>query len=667
MTVFSTPPDFNRLPLRALVACALRSASRVQPLIQERDSATTGNTKLSNARVNNIALLLCQTFCREGLNVGSRLSDLVDEAKWNPPREFSDEAYHPALESGRATFFATQNAAFGNKAMPGVATISTATAVREQTTAAIQFALEAVCVLGKDAQNLLQNAVDRDVAQLASLNLGFYPEIGGFLDPTETGPLGALWPSGEPTDLRALDKTTELARPATFLAAPQTASTAFSQMTDIGNAVEPNPTTSQPPRLCRYFRPNRLIQALREKKLYCATLSSFNDPFDGQLYSHYRFGKKELIVAVREEITRLNISGERVPDSESPLPLQALIQLYQDGAFEGMTSDVFLEFVSSSLESQKFNFEPPEVERTVIPQLADQVRVLCFSEEHDNLLLWAHYTEDHKGGVIRLRSDKGSPYLPLAQPVRYSRDIPPNATPSDVARTLLGFSIDSRAQMARQFYTKSQNWAYEKEWRVLMKHQHLDKNHCAEILEDDIEAIYLGCRMNLSEKRSVLDIVEEQYPNATVYQMLKDDQEFCLNVVPVYSSINAPAEDTSQRISQLNELYRSCLKMYLRFWNEPQWQEDLFTLEMLKLDATLGQRSPPAIRRIFRQMLDQLQHTFKQNASHQSAENVSHKLSEDEKIAMLRPSAILLRELCDVMNEHLVSLGGTPIDINSPT
>ena len=424
MTVFSTQSDFDRLPLRALVACALRCASRVQLLIQEHGSTTTGDTKLSYARINNIALILCQTFCREGLNIGSRLADLVDEGKWNSPREFTDVC-DPALASGNATFLATQSAAFGRMIMPGVATTSTATAVREQTAAAIQFSLEVVCVLGTDARNLLQNAIDRDIGQLASLNLGVYPKIGGFLDPMEEGPLGALWPAGEPTDLRAFDKTTELTRPATFLSDQKTPSTEFRHLTGVEDAVGRSPTTTQIPNLCRYLRPKRLIQALSERRLYCAEVSSFNDPFDGQLYSHHRFGKKELIVSVREEITRLFLSGERVPESESPQPLQLLIQLYQDGKLKGMTADDFIEFASSLLEFQKINFGPSEVERVVIPALADQIRVLCLSEEHDNLLLWAHYTEDHKGGVVRLRSDKGSPYLPLAQPVRYSIDIPP--------------------------------------------------------------------------------------------------------------------------------------------------------------------------------------------------------------------------------------------------
>ncbi len=30
------------------------------------------------------------------------------------------------------------------------------------------------------------------------------------------------------------------------------------------------------------------------------------------------------------------------------------------------------------------------------------ISIFCITEEYDNLLMWAHYAENHKGGVIKL-------------------------------------------------------------------------------------------------------------------------------------------------------------------------------------------------------------------------------------------------------------------------
>jgi len=418
---------------------------------------------------------------------------MVEQAKWKEEKE-PTVSKDPTQACMGATFAAVTGVAFQRPAFPGVATSSDAEAVRNNVTAAIRHALEATdTALGTRARSMLQEAVDRDLKLLASLNLGIYPEIGKVLEPMENGPLGALWPMGQPEGLRSSVSTPALDQQPLLPSTPEPPLARNEIKLTAPEAVR----TPCPPTLCRYLRPDRLVQALREHRFYCAKLSSFNDPFDGQILSHYPFGKEALLDAVRVELNILLESGDIVPASKDALNLQGLVHLFQQGVLEGMTSERFIDSVITLLDSQDVNFGPSDFSRRVIPRLADLIRVLCLSQEYDNLLLWSHYSAEHRGGVIQLKLDSDITCFSQAQPIRYSRELPPSGSPADVARGMLGLPRDGSKSAMRQVLSKSEDWAYEKEWRVLVKRDFLDNEFCVTIYPEGNRSRPVGFALTL--------------------------------------------------------------------------------------------------------------------------------------------------------------------------
>ena len=83
------------------------------------------------------------------------------------------------------------------------------------------------------------------------------------------------------------------------------------------------------------------------------------------------------------------------------------------------------------------------------------VGVLCLSEIHDDILMWAHYADSHRG--VCLVFDPADPFFASAQPVRYQH-VRPSVNP-------LVNTPDEMLDSA--MFTKSDHWAYEKEWRIL--------------------------------------------------------------------------------------------------------------------------------------------------------------------------------------------------------
>lgn len=87
--------------------------------------------------------------------------------------------------------------------------------------------------------------------------------------------------------------------------------------------------------------------------------------------------------------------------------------------------------------------------------VTSHVGVMCLSEVHDDILMWAHYANSHRG--VCLVFNPAEPFFATAQPVHY-REERPHVNP-------LVHSHDQMLDAA--MFTKSNHWSYEREWRIL--------------------------------------------------------------------------------------------------------------------------------------------------------------------------------------------------------
>lgn len=102
-------------------------------------------------------------------------------------------------------------------------------------------------------------------------------------------------------------------------------------------------------------------------------------------------------------------------------------------------------------------------------EMIQSFRVCCFSRSNDNLLLWAHYAENHKGICLEYDVTEES-FSTQFIPVKYSKLVPvlervqryPSGHPS--AGSL---AVNVKDGSADVFLTKSEDWAYEQELRQL--------------------------------------------------------------------------------------------------------------------------------------------------------------------------------------------------------
>jgi Protein of unknown function (DUF2971) len=180
-----------------------------------------------------------------------------------------------------------------------------------------------------------------------------------------------------------------------------------------------------------------------------------------------------------------------------------------------------------------------------IPDLLSQhFAVLCLSQVRNNLLMWSHYTDSHKGFVVGFDSE--DPFFKAGygktrdglRKVHYSKKrirIPLTRYKSyDDPNFIRSYSAF--------FFTKSSDWKYEKEVRLLA---HPNTATLTIALNDEkhlylydfppicVREIIFGYRMSDELKQSIHEVVKQKYLYANLYQTRLDEKQFKLKVMPI--------------------------------------------------------------------------------------------------------------------------------------
>ena len=272
--------------------------------------------------------------------------------------------------------------------------------------------------------------------------------------------------------------------------------------------------------LYKYLQPSRL-DVLENRRIRFTQPADFNDPFEFRPCID-RAASDEFVQAVVEK------KFECLVDD----------QLEKFGAlFEAIPKSA----LKRALLAQKDSM--PEVIQLLEPHLIEassaffnsflnkNVGVLCLSEVPDSILMWGHYTDNHQGFVIGFDSDH--PFFSMR---RSEKDE-------------FGFLRKVKYQMERPqivlsdtsatpwFETKSDVWAYEKEWRIVRV---LSDVTCRidlspfpaclfEFPSDAVLEVIIGMRfpsMLLSKLRSII----ARFPKATLLKASEHPRDYKLSI-----------------------------------------------------------------------------------------------------------------------------------------
>ena len=158
--------------------------------------------------------------------------------------------------------------------------------------------------------------------------------------------------------------------------------------------------------------------------------------------------------------------------------------------------------------------------------------IVCLSESDESLLMWAHYANNHHGICVEydlMEINKQLKFTPV--PIIYSNDrVCFNVLNPDTAGN------DSVALFLRSITSKSEEWSYEREWRIIRDEaacgDRWDSNKKGALL-DMIRpsSITLGCATEEEFEKLVREYCEEN--KIPLYKMQKDKRQYKLNKVSV--------------------------------------------------------------------------------------------------------------------------------------
>lgn len=147
----------------------------------------------------------------------------------------------------------------------------------------------------------------------------------------------------------------------------------------------------------------------------------FNDPFDVQRDFDFGFDIEELKEPLVNEVLAL-ISDREMPDLSRKPRVKYLIERLRREDYDDIRRIIIPELpqlIDEGIQNTKNSYDQIKNQWS---EFIPDFRILCLSEIPDNLLMWSHYSDSHKGAVIELQSidELDSPWL-ASQPVTYQK------------------------------------------------------------------------------------------------------------------------------------------------------------------------------------------------------------------------------------------------------
>lgn len=234
----------------------------------------------------------------------------------------------------------------------------------------------------------------------------------------------------------------------------------------------------------KYMHEDRIENILYDNKLRFTQPKFFNDPFDVNPYINASLPEKILKKVTEEDL----------------FELEKILQDSEVGEF--VLTDDETEGLARGLASYLNSMNPGEVaeiykDKVLKKLINDNMGVLSLTTKFDNLLMWAHYANDHKGFVVEFNTE--DPFFYKALKVDYKQKRP---------REKIG-----RENKLRILFTKSIHWEYENEYRMLRKLKDAEEIrndiHLFKFPRISIKSIYCGCNMKDCRKNDILKLIEE--------------------------------------------------------------------------------------------------------------------------------------------------------------
>lgn len=233
-----------------------------------------------------------------------------------------------------------------------------------------------------------------------------------------------------------------------------------------------------------------LERIITHGELFLSDPTSFNDPFDcrPKISIHASEYKRKRYIKA--------LAKERLPNA-TPKELSKEIKSY----------------------SKNKNLANPKLLNDMFSKFIKSCGIYCLTEVPDDILMWSHYSDSHKGICLQFNPNKELSILWENYKITY-QELYPNVNL---------MQLHKFDQFINLFAIKSEHWEYEQERRIIKSHY----DGGSKIYTFDTElltGIILGAKISSNDEKTILDWVSKKKTPTKIYKAKIDGDAYRLNI-----------------------------------------------------------------------------------------------------------------------------------------
>ncbi|WP_028450070.1 DUF2971 domain-containing protein [Chitinibacter tainanensis] len=224
-----------------------------------------------------------------------------------------------------------------------------------------------------------------------------------------------------------------------------------------------------------------LIDQIVDDSIYLSIAAEFNDPF-------------ECAPKIRihpPEITRKKF--------------RSLILEKHNSLFPDISNNQKKQYANEASKKYYGQLSHPDFQKDVKKHLsfAEKTRIYCVSTCPTSILMWSHYASNHEGICLEYRNIG---FFDHALKVEYKLERP---------EIYLFGATDELKEVEKTYLTKSEEWKYEEEWRVVLPNLSVGQYRLESAC---LHGIILGSRIKDSVRERVLQAAERRIHRPKIYE-----------------------------------------------------------------------------------------------------------------------------------------------------
>ena len=272
---------------------------------------------------------------------------------------------------------------------------------------------------------------------------------------------------------------------------------------------------------------------LKHRTIRCFHPSMFNDRLDGKANLKIPPADDAFKAALTQEYIKLVFSPNR-PALVRGSAGEIFVRTF-DLMKSAMSQPEIEEVIQGTIAELEVDNEQLEHEKgEAIRQAAVAPQILCLSEEWGSMAMWNHYGEGLRGCVIVFdcQADPASMFT-LATPVQYADAIPYFCDQPEWIKVMTGQLAAPTSVLERQYFVKSQQWAYEKEWRLMAGRGGPGSYTDLPLTVDEFGGLVIGPETTMADEVKLTDLARTWRADCTIWKAKINYSDYELEINPV--------------------------------------------------------------------------------------------------------------------------------------